>query len=511
MTARERRGHPRGRATASSLSRVTDLGPGALVWAGFDGPQAPGGLLDAIRDGRIGGVLLFAFRGNVRSREQVRGMLREIQGAAGAGGYPPIPVAVDQEGGSVVRIGYRAVFPSAMALGAVGDAALVERVARAVALGLRADGIAVNHAPVCDVNVEPRNPVINTRAFGDDAAVVARLAAAWVRGSEDAGVATTPKHFPGHGVSPVDSHHTTVDVQADRMTLERRELVPFRAALAAGASGVMTAHVRYPALDEDNIATLSPAILTGLLRDELGFTGLLVTDSLDMSGVTRVATQDAVVARAVRAGIDAVMVTTGLDLQLAAGQRIATQVPATRVREALRRAGRFRERFGVHVPDEDFDDGLAFTLAAEVAARSITHVGPPLPKVDRLRVTFLGAPRLSPVEELRDPLGGFEAALRERFGDRVAFAQDGQVPDGDAPLVLCASSAAFDPEQTARLRALAPQAALLCAMRSPYDVGLAPELPALLSYGEVPVSLEALAAVLAGARAPEGRSPVRLG
>jgi len=489
---------------------VTALGPGALVWAGFDGPQAPGALLDAIGSGRIGGVLLFALRGNIRSGEQVRTMLREIQAAALTGGYPPVPVGVDQEGGSVVRIGHRAVFPSAMALGAIGDVTLVERVARVVAEGLRADGIAVNYAPVCDVNVEPRNPVINTRSFGDDPAAVAELAAAWVRGSEGAGVATTPKHFPGHGVSPVDSHHQTVDVDADRATLEGRELSPFRAAIAAGASGVMSAHVRYPALDADNIATLSPAILTRLLRDQLGFAGLLMTDSLDMSGVTEVVAKEAVVSRAVRAGIDAVMVTTGIDLQLAAAERIATQVPAARVLEALRRAGTFRSRFGMTVPDEEFDDGPARALAADAARRSITRVGPAQPRLDGLRVTFLGAPRLSPVEELSDPLGAFKTALRKRFGDRVTFGHEGQVPDGDAPLVLCSSSAAFDAEQTARLRALAPSAALLCAMRSPYDLLLAPGLPALLSYGEVPVSLEALAAVLAGERAPEGRCPVRL-
>ena len=129
------------------------LGPGALVWAGFDGDAVPAPLLDAIRLGTVGGLLLFAFRGNIRSKEQVRGMLREAQDAARNAGLPPIPVAVDQEGGTVVRIGYRAVFPSAMAIGATGDARYAERAARAVALGLRADGITVNHAHVCDVNV----------------------------------------------------------------------------------------------------------------------------------------------------------------------------------------------------------------------------------------------------------------------------------------------------------------------------------------------------------------------
>jgi len=151
---------------------VTRLGAGALVWAGFDGESAPAAILDAIQRGAIGGVLLFASRRNVRSRDQTRAMLREIQDAARRGGLPPVPVGIDQEGGSVVRITYRPVFPSAMAIAATGDPAYAERAGRAVAELLRSDGIAVNHAPVCDVNVEPRRPVFGARAFGD---VVARL------------------------------------------------------------------------------------------------------------------------------------------------------------------------------------------------------------------------------------------------------------------------------------------------------------------------------------------------
>src|SRR5438552_13616308 len=141
---------------------MTRLSAGGVVWAGFEGPAGPGPLLDAIERGRIGGLLLFAYRGNIRSREQVRGMLREAVAAAQRGGLPPVPVGVDQEGGSVVRIGYGAVFPSAMAIAATGDSANAESAARAIGLGLRADGIPMNHAPVCDVNAEPRNPVLGT-------------------------------------------------------------------------------------------------------------------------------------------------------------------------------------------------------------------------------------------------------------------------------------------------------------------------------------------------------------
>ena len=178
-----------------------------MRWGGpVHGEHAPGPLLDAIRIGAVGGVLLFAFRGNIRSKAQVRAMLREVQDAARQGGLPPVPVAVDQEGGTVIRIGYRATFPSAMAIGATGDPTYAERAGRAVGEGLLADGIAVNHAPVCDVNSDPRNPVIGTRAFGDDAQRVAEFAAAWVHGSEGVGVARRRSTFPSWthlaGLSP---------------------------------------------------------------------------------------------------------------------------------------------------------------------------------------------------------------------------------------------------------------------------------------------------------------------
>ncbi|HEV8669404.1 MAG TPA: glycoside hydrolase family 3 N-terminal domain-containing protein [Candidatus Limnocylindria bacterium] len=487
------------------------LGTGALVWGGFDGPQAPGPFLDAIRTGTLGGVLLFAFRGNIRSKAQVRAMLREIQDAARRGGLPPVPVAVDQEGGTVIRIGYRATFPSAMAIGATGDPAYAERAARAVGQGLRADGIAVNHAPVCDVNSDARNPVIGTRSFGDDAERVAEFAAAWVRGSEGVGVATTPKHFPGHGHTSQDSHLVRPDANVDRATLEERELVPFRAAFAAGASGAMAAHVRYPALDPDDGATVSRAILTDLLRGELGFGGLAVTDSLDMKGITDVDAPDHIVVRTIAAGADAAMVTTGLDLQLAAAGWIDAGVDRARVDEALERTAVFRRRFATPVPDEDIDDTPARGLAAEIAEGAITHHGPPLPALTgRVRVVTFGSARQSFVEETADPVGVLERALRQRFEERLAFGREGRVPEGEGTLVVCTSNAAFQPDQAARARELLAGGGVLCAIRSPYDAALVPGTPALLTYSDVPPSLEALAAVIAGERRPTGRLPVRI-
>jgi beta-N-acetylhexosaminidase len=488
----------------------TRLGTGALVWAGFDGPAAPGAFLDAIREGKVGGALLFAIRGNVKSKEQVRAMLREIQAAARAGGLPPIPVAVDQEGGQVVRVAYRAVFPSAMAIAATGDPAYAEKAGRLVAEGLRADGITVNHAPVCDVNSEPRNPVIGTRSFGDDPKNVAAFAAAWVRGSERAGVATTPKHFPGHGDAPLDSHLKWVDITADRATLERRDLPPFQAAFDAGATMVMTAHVKYTALDNEAPATLSRPILTDLLRAKMRFSGLCITDSLDMSGIN-VDSPEHVVGRAIDAGVDAVMVTSHLDRQLAAADWITKGASQGRVAEAMGRATPFRTRFGIDVPEADIDDAPARALAAEIAARSITHVGPPLPKLaGDVRVTSFEPSRVSQAEELSDPAGTLERALRKRFGERLRFARRGQMPEGTGPVIVCTFNAFFDAEQGRAVPTLLGDDGILCAMRSPYDATLAHGRPALLSYCDVPVSLEALAAVLAGERKPTGQLPVRL-
>jgi beta-N-acetylhexosaminidase len=489
---------------------VTELSTGALVWAGFDGEQVPGPLLDAIRAGKIGGLVLFAFRANIRAKDQVRTMVREAQDAAARGGLPPVPIAVDQEGGSVVRVGYRAVFPSAMAIGATGDPRNAERAARAVAEGLLADGITVNHAPVCDVNVEPRNPVIGTRSFGDDAERVAQFTAAWVRGSEGAGVASTPKHFPGHGDTSLDSHFTRPDVTADRATLERRELLPFQSAFAAGATTVMSAHIRYPALDTEAPATISRPILTDLLRRDLRFDGLSMTDSLDMSGIADISIEDVIVT-GLEAGVDAMMVTSGIERQLAAAEWIANRVRPERTREALRRATWFRERFGRTAVDTDFDDEPRRDLAREIAEASITRVGPQLPRFDgTMRVLYFEPTQASPVEELSTPASTLEAALRRHLGDRVAFSSNGHVPKGPGPLVVCSTNAWFQPEQAARMKAALAGGGVLCAVRSPYDAALVPDVPALLSYGDVPVSLEALAAVLAGKRQAEGRLPVQL-
>jgi len=234
----------------------------------------------------VGGVVLMGR--NVGPPEQTRDTIAELQARAKAGGLPPLFVAVDQEGGRVQRVGppHYPAHPAARVVGDTRDPAQARAAARRVGAGLRDLGFNWDFAPVLDVNNNPHNPVIGDRAYGADTNIVAAMGAAAVRGfQEDAGILACGKHFPGHGDTDADSHHALPHIGHDKARLEAVEMVPFRAALAAGLAAVMTSHILFPAIDPILPATLSPAILTGLLRGELGFEGLIITDDLEMKGV----------------------------------------------------------------------------------------------------------------------------------------------------------------------------------------------------------------------------------
>lgn len=234
----------------------------------------------------VGGVVLMGR--NVGPPDQTRTTIAHLQARAKAQGLPPLFVAVDQEGGRVQRLGppHYPAHPAARVVGDTQDPEQARAAARRVGAGLREVGFNWDFAPVLDVNNNPKNPVIGDRAYGSDPALVAAMGAAAVRGfQEDAGILACGKHFPGHGGTDTDSHHALPRIGLGRARLEAVELVPFRAALAAGLSAVMTSHILFPALDAHLPATLSPAILTGLLRRELGFQGLIITDDLEMKGV----------------------------------------------------------------------------------------------------------------------------------------------------------------------------------------------------------------------------------
>ncbi|MFG6190874.1 glycoside hydrolase family 3 protein [Nonomuraea sp. JJY05] len=255
------------------------LAAGTLLVA-FQGTVAPEWVLRELEHG-LGGVTLFGF--NVADPGQVSDLTAALRGA----GEPVI--SLDEEGGDVTRLAYHvgSPYPGNAALGAVDDVELTRRVYRAIASELAACGINLDMAPSADVNTEADNPVIGTRSFGADAELVARHTVAAVEGLQSVNVAACVKHFPGHGATRVDSHLAIPVVDVDLDVLRERELAPFRAAVGAGARSVMTAHVAVPAVTGETPATLSSAALTGLLRGELGYDGVVITDALDMRAITR--------------------------------------------------------------------------------------------------------------------------------------------------------------------------------------------------------------------------------
>jgi beta-N-acetylhexosaminidase len=320
---------------------------GRLLIAGFDGPQVPVELKALTREFGLGGVILFAR--NIEEPEQVAELSFE---AARLVPDFPLWVSVDQEGGRVARL--KAPFtqwPAAATLGRSGDIALAERFARALAAELRAVGITLDYAPVLDVLTNPKNPVIGDRSISEKAVDAARLGAAIVRTLQAEGIAACGKHFPGHGDTQVDSHLELPIVEHPVERMRQVEFLPFKAAIDAGVATVMTAHVLAPALDEKRPATLSHRVVTGLLRGELGFEGVILSDDLEMKAIAAEYAVPAAAVLAIEAGCDGVLICSGDHQTQAAALEALVHAVETgaltekRVEDALNRQRRAKERF----------------------------------------------------------------------------------------------------------------------------------------------------------------------
>lgn len=293
-------------ATASNSKDALTRDALTVLQPGFTGTTAPDWLLRRLGEG-LASVGLFGR--NIASPEQLAALTAQLRAER-----DDVLVAIDEEGGDVTRLEVRtgSSFPGNHALGAVDDVELTREVAFELGRRLAACGVNLNWAPSADVNSNPSNPVIGVRSFGADTALVARHTAAYVTGLQSAGVAACTKHFPGHGDTAVDSHHAMPRIDADTSVLADRELSPFRAAIAAGTRAVMSAHILVPALDPDHPATLSRPVLTDLLRGDLGYTGLIVTDGMEMQAIAATYGIERGSVLAIAAGADAICVGGGL-------------------------------------------------------------------------------------------------------------------------------------------------------------------------------------------------------
>ena len=510
---------------------------GRLMLA-FRGVTAPDRLRARLAAAPVAGLTLFRPL-NVRSPRQVRALTRALQAAAApyAGGLL-ILIAVDQEGGQLLALGDGwTPFGGPMALGAAGDPGLAERVGRAIGRELRAVGVNVNYAPCLDVASNPANPALGIRSFGDDPAAVGALGAAWLRGLQSAGVAGTLKHFPGKGEGSVDTHLELDVVGRARAGLDAIELAPFRAGVAAGARMAMSGHFAVPAVTGSRTlpSTLAPAVMTGLLRDELGFEGVSITDALDMGALPQDATQAVDVIAALRAGVDLLLATS----DRAAQRRIEASIvraaqlglldresvarSATRIEDLRRWIASFDA-----LPLEIVGCAEHLALARELAERSITLVRNdagllPLRLPAGARIVAI-EPRpfdLTPADTSSYLAPALAAALRVHHDgvEEIVVEPDptaGEIAAVRAAIrerdlvVVATDAGSFRPGQLELVRTVLASGvpAVTVALRTPFDLAGYPAAAThACTYGRHGPSMAALAAGLFGRLPFAGRLP----
>lgn len=465
-----------------------------------------------VADPRVAGVMLYGPL-NIDDAEQTRQLIDDLVAAAGH----RLLVAVDQEGGQLLGAGPDATpFAGNMALGAIGDARLTEAVGAAVGRELRALGINIDLAPVVDVASRPYNPSMGIRSFGENPTAVAELAAAFVSGLQSVGVAATLKHFPGKGEASVDPHDELPVLDLDMDRLERVEFAPFRAGIDAGAHLLMVGHYGLPVVTGERTVptSVSPAVMDGVIRGRLGFSGLIVTDALDMGGFGS-REPDAPLA-------------AGADLLLY-GPAQAGALPTTPPRESARLRALLDWLGGFEDPDLSVVGCREHRdLASEVAARSITLVRdqagllPIAPHAGTRILAIMPQPKnLTPADTSDSVKPGLAEALRVRHRattelvvgfdpDRAEIAHASTAAH-DHDLVVIGTLAA-SPAQAEMVRAVLDSGTdtVVVAMRTPYDLAGFPGAPTYVcSYGILPPTLDALAEGLFGAQMP-GRLPVAI-
>lgn len=348
---------------------------------GFAGLEPPSWVFDAIS----GGVHSWCVYGeNVQDQPQLAALSAALRSASS-----DLMIAIDEEGGEVTRLHYRegSPYPGAAVLGRIDDVDVTKRVGARVGRELLSSGFALALGPVADVNSDPRNPVIGTRSFGADADLVSRHVSAWIRGLRGTGAAACAKHFPGHGATALDSHLHLPTVDAEAGLLAERDLPPFAAAIAAEVDAIMTSHILLPEVDAEFPATFSAHILQGILREQLGFTGVIVSDALDMRGASAEIGIPEAAVRALAAGCDLLCLGTGSSPELLAEieERVIAAVSdgrlaADRLHRAAERVDELRARTARGVADAGSTDA-GFVPEAEPTAPA---------ELERIAASFAG-------------------------------------------------------------------------------------------------------------------------
>ncbi|CAM4259877.1 beta-N-acetylhexosaminidase [Paenibacillus endophyticus] len=508
---------------------------GQLFVFGFHGFEPSEPIKQLIEANGIGGTIYFTR--NVKDAQQVHRLSTELQSIAKQAGNPPLFIAIDQEGGMVARLVEGVtLMPGNMALGAAGLAEGAMETARVCGEELRQLGITMNYAPCIDVNNNPDNPVINVRSYSDRSSVVAELGAAAVAGYQAAGVAATVKHFPGHGDTAVDSHHALPILQHGRERLEAIELKPFRAAIEAGTDCIMTAHVCLPALDATGVpSTLSKPILTGLLRTELGYNGVVVTDCLEMDAIDKTYGPEQGAIKALQAGADMVLISHTFEKQRSALEAVAAAVESgeleeSRINEALDRVMTLKEKRKLDEALQPWSqvESIIGTEANKAVASKWSEASVTLVKNDdgllplsRGESTLVLWPEIVPVsvaDEMLSGDGSLGYFLQELGANVVERLMNEPNPLADleqfSQIVVVtydASKHQVEREIAREAVRLAPERTVAVSVRNPLDLLLYPQVKGYMAVYECrPLALAAAAKALLGDLVPKGKLPLEI-
>ena len=495
---------------------------------------------EVVQKYHLGGVIYFAWTDSVQNPPQIAGLSNGLQKAALSQPSKvriPLQIATDQEQGVVTRIGPPATqFPGSMALGAGRSADDARTAAAITGEELKAMGVNTNFAPDADVNVNPLNPVIGTRSFSSQPQLAADMVAAQVAGYQaDGGVSSTAKHFPGHGDTATDSHVAFPIITHTRQQWEQIDAPPFKAAIAQGIDMIMTAHLNFPALDDSgDPATLSKPIMTGLLRNELGYKGIIVTDSLGMQGVRDLYGDAEVAVRALDAGVDQLLMTPSMDDAYAAvlGAVRSGRISQANLDSKVRRVLELKYKRGVvaqpYVDAAELDNvvGTADHLAQ---ANAITDRTTTLVKNDagtlplatqgtKVLVTGYGVATTQTLAEGLAAKGAVTTVKQTGTSPTDAQVAAAVAAASTQDAVVVTTMKAWDTSVTdprAGQQKLVKQLlatgkpVIVVATRDPYDIAYFTDAPTYVAtYSYSPVAIESVARVISGAVSPTGKLPV---
>ena len=509
---------------------------GQMFQVGFVGTKVTSEISEMIKDYHVGGIIYF--RRNIKSLIQVSNLSNELQVLSinQRMGLPLI-ISTDQEGGIVHRLIGGTHFPGSMVLGATKNVELAKRMGQAIAKELKTLGINMDFAPVLDVNCNSLNPVIGVRSFGEDPFWVAKLGVAFIKGVQAEGVIACGKHFPGHGDTVADSHLTLPVVKHDRNHLEKVEFYPFMQAIQAGVDSIMTAHVCFPSIEpkEDIPATLSYNVLTNLLRKELGYTGIIITDCMEMKAIADGFGTSEGAIMSIKAGSDIVLVSHSINKQKQAIEMVIEavrkgEISEERINQSVLRILKLKgKRIGLKNPpisdyrkiDKKIDEEVAY----QIAKKGVTLVKDdsnliPIDMFNSKKILLLDffLKRSSLVEddiENKNLLVDFLKEEGVEVEHYTFFEGEDTMPSlkGIDRIIVCSFNAIHNPYQVKIIRKIQNLNIpfIVLALCNPYDLQVFPEVSTFLTtYDYSPFNLKAVSEIIIGKYKAQGTLPVTL-